>query len=289
MSSVVRKYQLMTLPSFLRISQAYTRRALVGDGEPVEQLYPQTIENPKSHPPAGGPNSSSSVSAQPFVAKTKTKSSVWSTLKNGVLNTIIALSLIIASAVVVPALYYTVFPAEVVALPAEGGTPLGGNFDQAQTAPEVTAPAYEPPTDPTLPQGRWIVIPRIGVRTELRETENPDEALNKGVWMVPGYGQPGDKKQPMIVAAHRYGWDWMWQNEYWKYNTFYLLPELEPGDTVEIIADQKKWVYEIYAGEEGTEISDYDADMIMYTCKFLNSSVRHFRYARLIDPTKNTQ
>jgi hypothetical protein len=93
----------------------------------------------------------------------------------------------------------------------------------------------------------------------------------------------------MILAAHRFGWEWWWQSDYWKYNSFYLLPDTEPGDIVEIIDDQRKWTYEIYGGGEGDSILDYDADMILYTCKFLNSPVRHFRYARLVDPTADTQ
>lgn len=108
--------------------------------------------------------------------------------------------------------------------------------------------------------------------------------------MAPDYGKPGDEYNlPIILAAHRFGWDWWWQTDYWKYHSFYNLPELEPGDMVEIIADQRKWIYEIYAGEQGEEITDYEANLILYTCKFLNSPLRHFRYARLINLDQNTQ
>jgi len=156
--------------------------------------------------------------------------------------------------------------------------------------PAPTPPTrYLPPQDPTLPEGEWITIPRIGVRTQLRETHDPEEAMQLGVWKVPDFGDPGQLNYPMIVAAHRFGWDWWWQSDYWKYHSFYLLPDTEPGDRVEIIADQRKWVYEMYAGEEGEEISDYEADLILYTCKFLTSPIRHFRYARLINPEANTQ
>lgn len=199
------------------------------------------------------------------------------------LNLVIAVAILVGGALVLPEAYYRFFPADtapVVNLEAQAET-------QTNTIP--VEEKYIPPQDETLPEGSWLVIPRIGVRTPLRETENPDEALNQGIWQAPGYGEPGDTDQPMIVAGHRFGWQWWWQSDYWKYNSFYLLPQLEPGDRVEVIADQRKWVYEIYAVEEGEDISDYNADMILYTCKFLNSPVRFFKYAKLIDPTKSTQ
>jgi hypothetical protein len=116
----------------------------------------------------------------------------------------------------------------------------------------------------------------------MHATLDENEALDKGVWLVPDFGRPGDTTQPIIAAAHRFGWDWWWKTDYWKYNSFYLLTETEPGDRIEIIYDQRKWVYEIYAGEEGELITDYDADLILYTCKYLNSPIRYFRYAKLI-------
>jgi hypothetical protein len=143
---------------------------------------------------------------------------------------------------------------------------------------------YVPPQQESLPQGDWLVISRIGIRTQLQATSDPDEALDTGIWWVPDFGQPGDLVTPMIVAGHRYGWRWWWKSDYWRYHSFYNLPELEPGDIVEIISNQRKWTYEIYAGEEATEISDYQADLILYTCKFLKSPIRYFRYARLITP-----
>ncbi len=214
-------------------------------------------------------------------------------LQKTVLTVIAILGLTVALAMAVPSIWYFFSPPEVIPVTTnQVGSAFGGSFaagttqDQPQTE---TKPSYQPPVDATLPRGQWLVIPRIGVRTELKATANAEEALNTGVWFVPGYGAPGDTELPMILAAHRYGWKWWWQSDYWRYHSFYYLPNLEPGDTVEIISNQQKWVYEIYAGEEGDEITDYNADLILYTCKFLNSPVRHFRYARLIDPTKDTQ
>jgi len=214
------------------------------------------------------------------------------------LSVITVLSVLFGLVLFVPAAYYLIFPADVIELrPNQPGSPLGGEFalsgssstDSSTISPSPTPEPYVPPRDETLPEGDWLVVPRIGVRTPLRKTANPDEALEKGVWQVPDFGVPGDRTQPMILAAHRFGWQWWWRDEYWKYNSFYNLPETEPGDLIEIISDKRKWIYEIYAGEEGEEITDYHADLILYTCKYLQSPVRHFRYARIIDPTVMTQ
>lgn len=208
------------------------------------------------------------------------------------LTAIVALSILVGISIAAPAVYYQFFPADVVTVvPQEQGTAFGGDFaagtEQVAELPEEER--YVPPVDSNLPEGDWLVIPTIGVRTPLQPTETPEEALQTGVWQVPDFGEPGSRELPMILAAHRYGWQWWWKTDYWKYHSFYLLPDTQPGDRVEVIADQRKWVYEIYAGEEGEEITDYTADLILYTCKFLQSPVRHFRYARLIDPTVDTQ
>lgn len=206
----------------------------------------------------------------------------------GLTGTIVA-AIAVALVVLTPNLYYKLFPADTVPIEAAtDGTPIGGTFQKDELEPAPTSRPL-PPQDPTLPTGTWLSIPRIGVRTELKPGEDQETALKNGVWLVPEYGRPGDVTQPVILAAHRYGWQWWWQTDYWKYHSFYNLPELEPGDIVEVIDDQRKYYYEIYAGEEGEEITDYSADMILYTCKFLSSPLRHFRYARIIDMEKDTQ
>lgn len=213
------------------------------------------------------------------------------------LSILIVASISMIAVLTVPDLYYHLFPADTLAItPSEKGSPLGGDFalgsdgaDNSDSTPVPSPSPALPPQDMTLPEGRWLIIPRIGVRTELQETEDSEDALATGVWMVPDFGDPGSTDVPLILAAHRFGWKWWWQDDYWRYHSFYLLPDTEPGDLVEVIDDHRKYVYEIYAGEEGDEITDYDADLILYTCKFLNSPIRHFRYARLVDWQKNTQ
>lgn len=258
---------------------------LVAPGEPIKLKAPVTK-----------PQAESTNRKTPLPKFSKHKPLKISTKVTAFLSAgIVGLAVVLAVILFLPSMYYKIFPGEAVpVMPASSGTPLGGSFTQEPVAPS----RYEPPFDPNLPEGDWISIPRIGVRTELRETADPDEALNEGVWWVPDFGQPGDLEEPMIVAAHRYGWKWWWntltdpedpQSLYALRNSFYKLPDTEPGDVIEIISGQRKYIYEIYAGEENNEITDYQADLILYTCKFLNSPIRHVRYARLINPELNTQ
>lgn len=226
-------------------------------------------------------------------------SNFWTSVANWAMEFLILAATLVLIVVYGPQLYYAVVGSQSEKLATnsilnqqaaelEGITPL------AQITPAATkslkqenrdqiegAQRYLPVKDSTLPAGDWIIIPRIGVHTQLQRTPQSQEALESGVWWVPDFGLPGELDKPMIVVGHRYGWQWWWKTDYWQYHSFYKLPELEAGDQIEIISDQRKWIYEIYASEEGQEITDYKADLILYTCKFLNSPVRFFKYANL--------
>ena len=142
--------------------------------------------------------------------------------------------------------------------------------------------------DASLPEGHYLSIPKIGVDTVIweGESDNYDKALKKGVWRVGEFGVPdrsldSARDKPMILAAHRFGY-LEWTQEYRLKNAFYNLPKLKNGDMVEIIWDQHRYTYQVQRVEEGTEITDYKSDLILYTCKFLVSPLRIFVYARLI-------
>lgn len=215
-----------------------------------------------------------------IISKALTKKTAKTTI-----NLAIGLGLIVGVIWLGPKLVYSLFPYQEEQVQAEAVT---GDFnltiDEARLEARPKKPSqrnYQPVYNANLPEGDWLMIPRIGVRSTLQPTENYEDALDTGVWWVPNFGQPGDRDLPMIVAGHRYGFKWWWESDYWRYHSFYLLPDLEVGDTIEVISNQRKYVYEIYAGEEGNEITDYEADLIVYTCKYLDSPVRIFRYARL--------
>ncbi len=202
---------------------------------------------------------------------------------------IIASCVIALTVLLGPSVYYSVFPSDPVPIKStDTGSAMGGSYasGSSRVVSKIPAPVY----DENLPEGNWLIIPKIGVKTEILESANSDEALNKGVWRVPDFGTPTDLSKPMILAAHRYGWKAWWENgnQYWKYHSFYLLPKLEKGDLIEVISNHRKYIYEVYAGEQGEDITDYNADLILYTCKFLDSPLRFFRYARLVDPNHPT-
>ena len=262
---------LELVPTLLRNSFAKSRLVLIGQGGGFSTSIKPTLTidfNLKS--------------------ENKPTETILLKLVKGILLLTCVFSMIVTLVLIIPDYYYRFFPADVTPIEALAE---GVIEPEINIKPEINLEkSFLPPKNENLPDGNWLVIPRIGVRTKLQVTQDPTEALQKGVWMAPDYGQPGDEYDlPIILAAHRFGWDWWWQTDYWKYHSFYNLPEIEPGDLIEVIADKRKWVYEVYAGAEGPEITDYDADIILYTCKFLNSPLRHFRYARLINLDQNTQ
>jgi LPXTG-site transpeptidase (sortase) family protein len=184
-------------------------------------------------------------------------------------------------------LYYSVLPKTTDLLGKALQETSSAITAQARTTPVVTTPEENsvPTKDISLPEGHYLNIPRIGVDTIIWEGEgsNYEKALKKGVWRVGDFATPEEKGQgkPIILAAHRFGY-LEWSQDYRLKNSFYDLPKLKNGDVIEIVWDQVRYTYQIQRVEEGTEITDYSSDLILYTCKFLVSPVRIFVYAKLI-------
>ncbi len=149
---------------------------------------------------------------------------------------------------------------------------------------EVKNIEYQPRYDPKLSMESRIKIPTAKIDTQIWEAtiENHEDALKKGVWRAPDFGTPADRKKPTILAAHRFGY-LAWSIPYRLKNSFYSLPKLKVGNTVEIIWKQRKYTYEIYKESKGEEIEDYSADLILYTCESLNSPERIFKYGKLLE------
>lgn len=143
-----------------------------------------------------------------------------------------------------------------------------------------------PPLDLSLPEGYRVVIPRIGVDSTIYEEplEKYENALRRGVWRVPNFAVPDDTQTtlPLILVGHRFGY-LEWTQEFRLKNSFFRLPKLQLGDEVEVVWNKRKFVYKVTRMEEGEDISEYDHDLILYTCKFLVSPVRVFVYADLVE------
>lgn len=158
-----------------------------------------------------------------------------------------------------------------------------GGKKGSEITPTVQLPEWQPPFNASLSRDTTLVIPSIRVDTKVNEStyENYEEALRLGVWRIPDFGTPADREKPVIFAAHRFGYI-AWSNLFRRKNSFYNLPKLKVGDLVEITYKQRKYTYEVYGEDRGEEISDYSANLILYTCETLNSRVRIFKYARLL-------
>ena len=187
-------------------------------------------------------------------------------------------------------LYYTVLPktSEVLGKALqETSKSITSQAKANVVAPTETVSTVEISRDVSLPEGHYLSIPKIGVDTIIweGESDNYDKALKKGVWRVndfatPDMATPGSGK-PVILAAHRFGYI-EWTQTYRLKNSFYKLPDLKPGDEVEIVWNQHRYKYQVTKLEEGEKITDYSSDLILYTCKYLVSPIRIFVYAKII-------
>lgn len=195
-------------------------------------------------------------------------------------------------------LYYTVVPSTTKLLStalAKTGAESTSTIKQMdnlarQQKPEI--PEEPKPVitrDLSLPEGQYVAIPTLGIDTTVWEASSSayEEALRRGVWRVPEFSIPDTSAgsvqgRPIILAAHRFGYV-DWTQTYREKNSFYKLPEVKVGESVVLTWNQHRYTYKVTKIEEGTEITDYSSDLILYTCKFLVSPIRVFVYADLVE------
>ena len=72
----------------------------------------------------------------------------------------------------------------------------------APTPTPITLPDF----DPSLPEKDGLIIEKIGVRGEIHEGADWNTILKQGIWRVPNFGTPDRPGQPVILAAHRWGY-----------------------------------------------------------------------------------
>lgn len=192
---------------------------------------------------------------------------------------LVAIGLIAAGVPLVPIVWYSIKPSVTSDLARILNEPVAVQAEASVRPVDV----WQPEKDETLPKGGWLFIPSIGVKTEIIEqpADQYEEALRLGVWRVPDFGTPLKRELPTILVAHRFGY-LKWTNQYRREHSFFNLPKLTVGDRVYVAWGQREYVYEVYAADEGIAISDYSADLILYTCQYLESDQRIFRYARLV-------
>lgn len=133
-----------------------------------------------------------------------------------------------------------------------------------------------PPKDPTLGEINRVLIPKIGVDAPLDRGADSEVILKRGAWMVPEFKTPSgnallERPEPTIIASHLFGYD-DWDAEFRNQVAFAGLDQLEAGDTIEVIWQQRKYVYLVKTSEVSANISTYDHDLIVYTCLDLTGS-----------------
>ncbi len=155
---------------------------------------------------------------------------------------------------------------------------------ESQEKEEITKEVVQnlPPLDESLPKDNTIKISSIGVDSTIIQNEIATKGLEEGIWIAPDFGTPENNELPMILAAHRFGYVY-WTSDFRMKSSFYNLPRLKVGDRVQIIWNQRSYEYEIYKAEDNTQITDYDADLILYTCRMYNSPIRVFRYLNRVN------
>lgn len=150
-----------------------------------------------------------------------------------------------------------------------------------QTSSKTITNSRLPEKDSSLPKTNYILIEKIGVKATLKNSKDYTNVLKNGAWMVNDFPTPNELSKPVIVASHRFGYlDWSAKER--REISFYNLPKLKKGDKIEIIWDQRKYIYKIVDSSEGSNIKSYNHDLILYTCKLYNSPTRVFRYAQRI-------
>lgn len=179
-----------------------------------------------------------------------------------------------------PHLYYRIFPKTSGELASAIATTVSLNEASASSSPHNTSPKL-PDIDPSLPKENGLIIDKIGVKGQIHEGTDWESALKLGVWRVPDFGSPENSSLPIILAAHRWGY-LDWSAAFRKLNSFYSLPQLAVGDTVKIIWNQRPYEYKVYSTSTGTKITEYKANLILYTCQLWNSPIRFFVYANKI-------
>jgi len=167
--------------------------------------------------------------------------------------------------------------------PAADVEPASGLQSHVSKGPNSTSDNFGTGTlNPSLPKQPGLIIESIGVRGEIHQGNAWQEILKQGIWQVPGFGTPEDNSQPIILAAHRWGY-LNWTNQFRYLNSFYNLPKLNIEDKITINYNQRQYHYKVYATEVGEQISDYSADLILYTCQLWNSPTRIIKYAKRIN------
>lgn len=141
--------------------------------------------------------------------------------------------------------------------------------ENVQTSPFTPAPDQE-----NIPDR--LIVPKIGVDMELG---TDPKTLDTAGWVQNLYPD----SSPMVIAAHRFGWIGM-PNDRKVSHSLYNIDKLIVGDEVIVQWNNVKKVFKVSNIIESTNNpSIKEGDVLLYTCKFLDSDDRVFVTLKLID------
>ncbi len=183
-----------------------------------------------------------------------------------------------------PHLFYRLFPSTSSTLASTIGstvTPVIARNVVTWQPPITEIKSTLPDIDPSLPKENGLIIDKIGVKGQIHEGTDWEQILKTGIWRVPNFGTPEENNLPIILASHRWGY-LDWSAAFRKLNSFYSLPNLVVGDTIKVIWNQRPYEYKVYSVSTGTNITEYNANLILYTCQLWNSPLRFFVYANRV-------
>lgn len=137
------------------------------------------------------------------------------------------------------------------------------NTNSSPTQGQVISKTVPAKTAKSVPN--TLIIPKIGVKIPIIESDNEEFGLDHGAWKIPNSSTP-EEDGNMILTGHRF-----------KYLppsnlTFYLFHKLEAGDIASVIWNNKTYLYRI---KEKKVISPDDisalkqtktSTLTMYTC-----------------------
>ncbi len=113
-----------------------------------------------------------------------------------------------------------------------------------------------------------LVIPAVGVDMIIGTDK---QSLDNGGWVQ----RLSSDSLPNLIAIHRFGWSNLSAEQKMK-QTLYHVYKLREGDVVFVIWSGKKYEFTVKNIIESTDNPANDEDLVIYTCKFFNSSQRVF-------------
>ncbi len=132
---------------------------------------------------------------------------------------------------------------------------------QLQDVPDLVASAEKGEEPEKIPTENTLVIPGMNLQQVLHE--GGEEALNKGIWHMPGSGSPKTGGN-MVLSGHRF--------TYGGPAVLYHMDRVKKGDKIIVYWEQKKYEYEVknilVVPPTQVEIQDQTKDPLLtiYTC-----------------------